>query len=84
MKDFDRERNYDSLLDGEWTCLNHRGVVSVMEQMLGHVATGFVLTLAPFPVLVPVYFLLISMNRFLRQGRLHAKGGSLKLMKVRV
>lgn len=68
-KDFEIQRCHDSILDGDWVCVNHRGRVTVMEQMLGHVATGFALTLAPFPVLVPVYFLLLAMGRFLRRGR---------------
>lgn len=83
-EDFELERNSDSLLDGEWTCVNHGGRVSVMEQMLGHVVTGFVFTLAPFPVLVPAYFLLLALGRFFRRGRSSTKGHPSKLSRVRV
>jgi hypothetical protein len=77
-KDFDLQRKSDSVLGNKWTCVNHRGRVSVMEQMLGHVATGFVLTLAPFPVLVPVYFLLSATGRLLRRKRMLVKDDSIK------
>jgi len=77
-KDFELQRNHDSLLGGEWTCVNYRGRVSVLEQMLGHVATGFVLTLAPFPVLVPAYFLLLATGRYLRRKRSWTRSASTK------
>lgn len=67
-RDYERQRELDPMLRSEWICLNHRGSVSVMEQMLGHVATGFVFTLAPFPVLIPLYFLLIAASRYLRRN----------------
>ena len=69
IKDFELQRSNSSLLDGDWTCVNYGGRVSVMEQMLGHVAAGLVFTIAPIPVLAPAYFLLLALFRFFRRGR---------------
>jgi hypothetical protein len=67
--DFERQREANSLLESEWVCVNHRGRVSVMEQILGHVATGLAFTLVPFPVLVPAYILILLIGRSFRRAR---------------
>jgi PhoD-like phosphatase len=67
--DFERQREANSQLESEWVCVNHRGRVSVMEQILGHVATGLAFTLVPFPVLVPAYILILLIGRSFRRAR---------------
>lgn len=79
-RDFEQQQKFESMLDGEWTCVNHRGRVIVMQQMLGHFATGLTLILAPFPVLIPFYLLLIAFLRMFRNRRLPTKDMSSKLI----
>ena len=70
LDDFHRQQELDSLLDKEWVCANHRGVVTIAEHVFGHVAAGFVFTtLMPFPFLLPGYFVLIVLGRYLRRAR---------------
>jgi hypothetical protein len=51
--DFGKEATMQSP-ESEWICINHRGRDSQLSHMLGHLATGVVLTfLVPFPLFLP-------------------------------
>ena len=53
------------LLDSDWVCINHRGRDSQLSHMLGHVSTVLVLvTVVPFPLLLPVFLLLLFVRRW--------------------
>lgn len=81
--DFKSQREENSLLQTEWVCLNHGGRVSVMEQIAGHVATGFAFTtLVPFPVLVPGYILLLVIGKFFRRARSSTRSCSSRLREM--
>ena len=56
-----------TLVDGNWTCVNHRGRVNEIDYMLGHVATGAALILlVPFPLILPAYVMLVMTRKYLK------------------
>jgi hypothetical protein len=55
-------------VESTWTCVSHRGRVNAIQHMFGHVATGAALILlVPFPLVLPTYFLLVLIRRYLRK-----------------
>jgi len=71
LEDFQRQRELTKLVDNEWTCANHRGVVTVTQHLFGHVTAGMVFSiLLPFPFLLPAYLLLVVLGRYARRSQL--------------
>jgi hypothetical protein len=56
-------------IQGEWTCINHRGQDNLLSHVAGHVIAGITLTvIAPIPILLPSILMFFLMRRATRNG----------------
>lgn len=64
-EDFRSEsRMKPNLHESEWICINHRGRENNVSHLLGHIATGFVLTfLIPAPFFLPSLIILVMVRK---------------------
>jgi hypothetical protein len=68
--DFLREnRTRHPTIQGEWTCINHRGQDNLLSHVAGHVIAGITLTvIVPIPLLMPSILMFFLMRRATRNG----------------
>jgi hypothetical protein len=68
--DFLREnRTRHPTIQGEWTCINHRGQDNLLSHVAGHVIAGIALTvIVPIPLLMPSILMFFLMRRATRNG----------------
>jgi hypothetical protein len=56
-------------IQGEWTCINHRGQDSMLSHVAGHVMAGVTLTvIVPIPFLMPSILMFFLIRRATRNG----------------
>jgi PhoD-like phosphatase len=64
----------DSLADGAWTCVNHRGRVNEISHLIGHMVSATALILfVPFPFLLLTYLLVGITRRCRTRATVHQK-----------
>jgi hypothetical protein len=68
-EDFLREESTrHPTIQGEWTCINHRGQDSMLSHVAGHVMAGVTLTvIVPMPLLMPSILMFFLMKRATRK-----------------
>jgi hypothetical protein len=69
-EDFLREnRTRHPTVQGEWTCINHRGQDNLLSHVAGHVMAGITLTvIVPIPFLMPSILMFFLIRRATRNG----------------